>query len=215
MSISKKLRQIKVKHDLDVAFKSNSEQELLKVLKCNSFLFYELVERTAEDTPIFHEIPFGKYRCDFMWYDRSSYGTHCVLVEVEKPQGKVFTKHNPRPSEQLTRGKTQIEDWRNYLENISQEERKNIFGNIYDFKYILVAGKAEEWEKDAARTWRADYNKRENPCLIRSTSVFYRSLERWINPTGASFYCFENHPITLSEKEWREYIQKTEYLRYP
>lgn len=215
MNIIERLRLTGLKRKLDSAFKNNSEQELLKVLKDNSFLFYELVERTAEETPIFHEIPFGNYRCDFMWYDRSSYGTHCVLVEVEKPNGKVFTKYKPRPSEYLTRGVAQIKDWKIYLDGISNEEKKAIFGNIFDFKYILVAGTTEEWEKEAAQRWRADYNKSGGPCLVRSTNVFYRALERRIKPEGASFYCFDNHPTTLSEKEWRTYVQNTEYLRYP
>lgn len=61
MNIIERLRLTGLKRKLDSAFKNNSEQELLKVLKDNSFLFYELVERTAEETPIFHEIPFGNY----------------------------------------------------------------------------------------------------------------------------------------------------------
>ncbi len=210
----KTIHLLKIKAELDSAFKNNSEQELLKILKNHSFLFFELVERKAEETPIFHEIPFGNYRCDFMWYDRSSYGTHCVLVEIEKPHGKIFTDYSPRPSEHLTRGKTQIEDWRNYLDGISNTEKMRTFGNITDFKYILVAGTTEEWEKEAAKRWRANYNKRESNCIIRSTSIFYRAIDKRRILDDAWFLCFEKYPHTLSEREWREYVHSTEYLRY-
>ena len=65
----------KVTADLKSAFDSNSEEELLGVLKDNSFLFYELYSRKYGIQPVFHEINFGgELRCDFAWLNDNSDG---------------------------------------------------------------------------------------------------------------------------------------------
>ena len=82
-----------VEKNLQNIFDKNLEKELLKLLKENTFLFYELVERKFTMQPIFHEVDFGgKYRCDFLWFsDRSDY-PQWVLVEIEKAIYSTKTK---------------------------------------------------------------------------------------------------------------------------
>ena len=73
-------------YQLKAAFESNSETQLLKILKSNSFLFYELYDRKYGIQPNFCEVPFGEeLRCDFAWLNDSSDGPEWVLVEIEKP----------------------------------------------------------------------------------------------------------------------------------
>lgn len=211
MNIIEKFRLFNVKQQVKDAINHNSERELLEVLKNNSFLFLDLVERRAEDTPIFREIPFGDFRCDFLWYDCSSFGTHCVLVEVESPSSKVFTKYEPRPSAKLTKGLSQIDNWRQYLNSLSIAERQKLFGNIADFKYVLVSGTSEEWDKEAAKKWRANYNAKSSDTLIRTCNVFLRAIERYLDPYESK-YCFEKYPRTLSYTELKDYIRDCPYL---
>ena len=62
----------KVKSDLEKAYANNSEEELLTILKDNSFLFYELHSRKFTMQPVFREISFGgELRCDFAWLNDS------------------------------------------------------------------------------------------------------------------------------------------------
>ena len=82
-----------VKQQLQEAFKNDSEIDLLKILKQNSFLFYDLFSRKWGVQPIFHEVSFGKLRCDFLWLNDASSGPEWILVEIEKPQLKLFKKN--------------------------------------------------------------------------------------------------------------------------
>jgi hypothetical protein len=62
-----------VKIQLESAFTNNSEVELLKVLKNNSFLLHGLYTRKFGIQPNFSEVPFGsKLRCDFCWLNDNS-----------------------------------------------------------------------------------------------------------------------------------------------
>ena len=83
----------KAEQQLNKSFDNNSETELLKVLKNNSFLFYELYSRKYGIQPNFKEISFGgKYRCDFAWLNDNSDGPEWVFVEIEKPKMELFAK---------------------------------------------------------------------------------------------------------------------------
>lgn len=129
----------KVEFEVLASFAANSETDLLRVLKDNSFLFYELFSRKYTIQPIFREISLGaKLRCDFAWLNDNSDGPEWVLVEVEKPNMKIFNS-NKKPSAALNSAIEQVKTWERYFfENPS--ERKRIFGAVAKFKFILIAG---------------------------------------------------------------------------
>lgn len=116
----------KVDTELSRAFANNSETDLLKVLKGNSFLFYELFSRKYGIQPIFHEITFGPYRCDFAWVNDNSDGPEWVLVEVEKPNIFLFRKNN-EPSSELNHAIEQVNSWDRYFLDNPSEKKKNFW----------------------------------------------------------------------------------------
>lgn len=90
---------------LDLAFKNNSEVELLQTIKSYSFLLYS---RKWGIQPSFHEVNFGsKLRCDFAWLNDNSDGPEWVLLEVEKTKMKLFTKKG-EPSAELNHAIEQV-----------------------------------------------------------------------------------------------------------
>ena len=104
-----------VEIDLANAFKNNSETELLKILKDNSFLFYHLYSRKGGIQPVFREISFGSvYRCDFAWLNDNSNGPEWVIMELEKPKMKIFNA-NGKPSSELYNAIEQVKTWQKYL----------------------------------------------------------------------------------------------------
>ena len=124
-----------VERNLKKAFDENSEQKLLDLLKKNTFLFYELVERKYTMQPIFHEVEFGnKYRCDFLWLsDRSDY-PQWVLVEIEKPQGTLFNQ-NKSVSNYLKKGIEQVDNWRRYFAEYPSEKERIFKAKNLKFRY--------------------------------------------------------------------------------
>ena len=182
--------------NLEKAFDENSEQKLLDLLKKNTFLFYELVERKYTMQPIFHEVEFGnKYRCDFLWLsDRSDY-PQWVLVEIEKPQGTLFNQ-NKSVSNYLKKGIEQVDNWRRYFAEYPSEKERIFKAKNLKFRYILIIGNKEEWEKtEFSKNWRA-YNDKK--IEIRTMDVFKRAIEN-----------FKKNP-----KELEEYIEKNSFTRF-
>ena len=182
--------------NLEKAFDENSEQKLLDLLKKNTFLFYELVERKYTMQPIFHEVEFGnKYRCDFLWLsDRSDY-PQWVLVEIEKPQGTLFNQ-NKSVSNYLKKGIEQVDNWRRYFAQYPSEKERIFKAKNLKFRYILIIGNKEEWEKtEFSKNWRA-YNDKK--IEIRTMDVFKRAIEN-----------FKKNP-----KELEEYIEKNSFTRF-
>ena len=185
-----------VERNLEKAFDENSEQKLLDLLKKNTFLFYELVERKYTMQPIFHEVEFGnKYRCDFLWLsDRSDY-PQWVLVEIEKPQGTLFNQ-NKSVSNYLKKGIEQVDNWRRYFAEYPSEKERIFKAKNLKFRYILIIGNKEEWEKtEFSKNWRA-YNDKK--IEIRTMDVFKRAIEN-----------FKKNP-----KELEEYIEKNSFTRF-
>jgi Shedu protein SduA, C-terminal len=166
---------IKVEKILDEIFKKDSETELLELLKQNSFLFYELYSRKIGIQPNFSEVKLGsKYRCDFAWLNDNSDGPEWVLVEIEKPKMKLFTKKD-EPTFELNHAIEQVKSWQRYFRE-NPEQKKLIFGAVSRFRYILVAGDINEWEKENAAKWRL-YENENFKLEIRSSNVFYKAIE--------------------------------------
>jgi len=198
-----------VEENLNQAFENDSEVELLDILKNNSFLFYELYSRKYGIQPNFKEISFGgEYRCDFAWLNDNSDGPEWVLVEIEKPKMKLFTKKN-EPGSALNHAMEQVKSWERYF-NENPNEKKRIFGAVSSFRYILVAGSTEEWSTDHAIKWRQHHNS-ESKIEIRSTNVFYKALSLFKTHED-EFWSFKNNPISKSNSELREYWENYGYM---
>ena len=205
----------KVREDIQSAFSKNSERDLLAILKDNSFLFYELVERKYTAQPIFREVSFGgKYKCDFAWLsDRSDY-PKWTLVEVEKPDVKLFNK-NGYPAQELQNGLEQIKSWIQYF-SINTQEKRRIFGSdLVQFDYILIIGSKENWSTKKARDWRAQNSGSSGNARIqvRTTEVFERAVIN-LEEKPEEFFSFEENLKTYEFKKLEEYINDFEYLNW-
>jgi hypothetical protein len=196
----------KVKIQLDSAYENNSEVELLSILKGNSFLFHSLYERKWGIQPNFSEVPFGtKFRCDFCWLNDNSDGPEWVLVEVEKPNMRLFNKSGD-PSSELNYAIEQVKSWDRYFQQ-NPHEKSRIFGAVSRFRFLLVAGRRDEWQSKEAAKWRGHHNQTSN-IEIHSTDVFYDSLEHYTKHKDG-FWSFEENPMSLKSKElesnWSQY----------
>lgn len=199
----------KVRNDLSVAFKCNSEVKLLEVLKNNSFLFYPLYSRKGGIQPNFSEVSFaGEMKCDFAWLNDNSDGPEWVLVEIEKPQMRLFNQ-NGDPSAELNHAIEQVKSWDRYFKE-NQNEKKRIFGAVSRFRLILVAGSRKDWQAESAVKWRA-YHNNENKIEIRSCDIFHDALELAINHFS-SLWSFEENPISLKNKNLKEYWKNYKYM---
>ena len=200
-----------VEKDLKKAFENESEVDLLKILKYNSFLFYDLFSRKYETTPIFREVSFGgDYKADFLWLNDNSSGPEWVLVEVEKPKLKLF-KTNDYPASPLHNAVEQMKSWRRYFHK-NPLEAKRIFGAVAKFRYILIAGDKEDWENEAAMHWRAQFNS-ENGFIIeiRSMDTFFKSLGV-LKDHPREMWSFAEKPVTLSSVELEPYWKNYGYM---
>lgn len=198
-----------VEKGLKKAFSDNSETQLLEVLKNNSFLFYELYSRKYGISPNFAEISFGgKFRCDFAWLNDNSGGPEWVLVEVEKPEMKLFTKKN-EPTFELNHSIEQVKSWDRYFKG-NPLEKKRIFGAVSKFRFILVAGKKEDWQTESAIKWRA-YHNDTSSIEIRSSDVFLRPLKVAKEKFG-ELWSFEENPKSLKHSELENYWTEYGYM---
>ncbi|MCW3788299.1 Shedu anti-phage system protein SduA domain-containing protein [Plebeiibacterium sediminum] len=200
-----------VEEQLQTAYDNNSETELLAILKNNSFLFYELYSRKYGIRPNFKEVAFGnKFRCDFAWLNDNSDGPEWVLLEVEKPSMKLFNK-NGDPTADLNHAIEQVKSWDRYFsENPSEKAR--IFGAVSRFRFVLVGGMQEEWQKEAAAKWRIQHNN-ESKIEIRSSDVFLRPLEV-AKKQYQELWSFEENPISKNHSSLEEYWKECKYIEH-
>ena len=193
---------------LHEAFSKNSEIKLLNLLKCNSFLFYELYDRKDRICPCFSEISFGDYRCDFCWLNDNSSGPEWVLVEIEKPNLKLFKKDGD-PTQILSHSVEQVKSWRRFFEN-HPSEKSRVFGAVAQFKFVLVVGNDNSWNSTKAMQWRLDLLK-NNGIVIRSTDVFSRALN--VAKTNYErLWSFEEYPSTKKKEDLLSFIENSDYL---
>lgn len=203
---------LKVKKHIDEAFVNDSEVELLEIIKKNSFLLSSLYERKWGIQPNFCEVHFGgMFRCDFCWLNDSSDGPEWVIVEIEKPNMKLFNK-NGHPSAKLNGAIEQVKDWQRYFDSHPTEKRR-IFGAVSRFRWILVAGNRDSWQESKAFEWRSHANKTQN-IEIRSTNIFYDALQLYTNHSEG-FWSFEDNPESLKastlEDFWKNYTYITQW----
>nr|DAY86382.1 MAG TPA: protein of unknown function (DUF4263) [Caudoviricetes sp.] len=199
----------KVRSDLSKAYINNSEQELLDILKDNSFLFYELYSRKFTMQPVFREISFGgELRCDFAWLNDRLDGPEWVLLEVEKPKMTLFTKKG-EPGKDLNHAIEQVRSWRRYFKN-NIGEKQRIFGAVSKFKYILVGGSKEDWYSENAAKWRIDFNNEDN-IEIHSSDIFVRPL-KILEKDPEALFTFAENPICLNQTDLKDYWSNYDYM---
>jgi hypothetical protein len=199
----------KVEINLKKAFENNSEAQLSKVLKENSFLFYELYSRKKGIQPNFSEVQFAeKMRCDFTWLNDNSDGPEWVLVELKTPKMLLFSQ-NDKPSAYLNNALEQVRSWDRYFRN-NPTEKSRIFGAVSRFRYILVAGARKDWQSERAIKWRA-YNNSETRIEIKSCDIFLDALEL-AKDKFDDMYSFEEHPKSLKSTQLEKYWQEYKYM---
>jgi hypothetical protein len=200
----------KAEIELTQSFDSNDEKKLLKVLKNNSYLFYELFPRKYGIQPVFSEISFGDtYRCDYAWLNDNSDGPEWILVEVEKPRMKLFTKKNEATAV-LNHAIGQLESWERYFEQ-NPGEKSRIFGAVARFKFVLVAGSKEDWNNDKSRLWRVHRLRSNKYFEIKSSDVFMRAL-KVAKDNPQELWSFEKHPIALCHSQLKNYWESYPYM---
>lgn len=197
-----------IKKSIDDAYVNSSEIELLDILKKNSFLFHELYTRKMGIQPNFCEVSFGSYKCDFAWLEDSSSGPEWVLVEIEKPNLKLFTKSGD-PAKDLNHAIEQVRSWKRYFKN-NPAEKKRIFGAVARFRYILIAGEIKDWLEPNAIKWRQDNNE-DSDIEIRTMDIFTRALEILRNKPK-DLWSFEENPISLKSNQLVKYWSNYSYM---
>lgn len=191
------------------AINNDSEVDLLAVLKQNSFLFYDLHFRKHGVQPIFHEVNFGaKLRCDFAWLNDNSSGPEWVIVEIEKPSMRLFTKAE-KPATELNSALEQVRSWDRYFKE-HRDEAKRIFGAVAKFRYILVAGSHQDWATEQASRWRVHHHS-ISEIEIKSMDTFLKSIAAY-KQNPQDMWSFEKHPITYSFSELEAYWQGYGYM---
>lgn len=199
----------KVEKEISEAFEKNSETKLLKVLKENSFLFYELYHRKNGIQPNFCEVILGsRIRCDFVWLNDNSDGPEWVLVEIEKPRLKLFKKNNT-PTVYLNSAVEQVKSWDKYFQD-NPDEKRRIFGIVAKFRFILVVGDGEAWKKREAFKWRKYHNFTSN-IEIRTSDVFIRALNI-LKTNPELLWSFAENPKSLNYAQLDEYQLSNQYL---
>jgi hypothetical protein len=198
-----------VEKQLKKCFSKNSELDLLKILKDNSFLFFHLYSRRGSVQPIFREVELGsKIRCDFCWLNDNSDGPEWVLLEVEKPRMKIFTKKK-KPTAELNAAIEQVRSWERYFSK-RPAAKSEIFGAVAKFRYILVAGDKDSWADEDAMNWRS-HNNATTEFEIRTSEVFWRAIEDF-KKDPKEFWSFKKRPKTLEFKKLEDYWKGYGYM---
>ncbi|RCH54670.1 DUF4263 domain-containing protein [Mucilaginibacter hurinus] len=191
------------------AFKENSEVDLLKILKDNSFLFYDLYSRKYGIQPIFRELNFGtEFKCDFAWLNDNSSGPEWVLVEIEAPDMPLF-KSTGKPTVKLYDAIEQVHTWEQYFEE-NKGEKTRVFGAVAQFRFILVTGTKEGWQTEHASRWRIQHGKRLK-VEIRSMDTFMKSI-KVAEEDPSELWSFAKYPKTKSHNELQKYWENYQYM---
>ncbi len=197
-----------IEKELQAAYSSGLEIELLKVLRASPVLFYDVFRRSHSSEPVFHEVGFGGLRCDFAWLNDDSSGPEWVLVEVESPGMKLF-RRDGKPSQGLSGALDQVKSWRRHFEKYPSD-RSQVFGAVAKFRYVLIAGKAEDWSKEKAMDWRADHRRTSN-IEIRSFGAFDKALDVMRNSPD-ELWAFEQKPKSLPPSKLKSYWKNHAYI---
>jgi hypothetical protein len=201
----------KVRNRLADIRKNGNEQDLLSLIKENSFLLYELYHRKWGAQPAFHEISFGgELRCDFAWLNDNSDGPEWVLVEFEKPNMSLF-KRNGEPKSEFHHAIEQVKSWKRYFEE-NPGEKKRIFGAVKNFRFVLVAGEYDDWKKENAAKFRI-FENNNSWIEIRSMGILDKALDNFPKDYEG-IESFNQFPMTLPPGELKNYWENYGYMDF-
>lgn len=101
----------------------------------------------------------GKYIPDFMWVSTHSGAWFPTLIEIEKPGKKIF-KRDGTPSAHFTRARNQLNQWRSWFEDPTNQLLFSQQYGIPDYMrarrmqlhMILIYGRRSEFENDTRLT---------------------------------------------------------------
>lgn len=200
-----------VREKLETIRRSGNEQDLLLLIKNNSFLLSELYHRKWGAQPAFHEISFGgKFRCDFAWLNDNSDGPEWVIIEFEKPNMPLF-RQDGVPRSELHHAIEQVKSWQRYFEE-HPAEKKRIFGAVKRFRFVLVAGEENDWKEENAAKYRM-YENNHSSIEIRSMGI----LDKAINNFPKDSECIESFslfPSTLPPSALQSYWTNYDYMDF-
>jgi hypothetical protein len=129
------------------------------------------------------------------------------LIEVEKPKVSLFKKDS-KPTSEFNSAIEQVKSWgRYFLQHPNEKER--LFGAVSRFRYILIVGTKEAWQKPKAASWRAHHNQESN-IEIRSMDTFYKSLDQYHE--DSRYPSFEKYPSSKKFSELGTYCRDYPYL---
>jgi hypothetical protein len=131
------------------------------------------------------------------------------VKEIEKPAVDLFRKDNHEPTQQLNHAIEQVKSWRRYFTQNPSEKRR-IFGAVGRFRFIIVGGQKEDWEKDHASKWRIDQNS-EYKIEIRSSDIFSRALKILVEYPD-ELWSFTENPQTLKHTDLENYWKSYAYM---
>lgn len=95
--------------------RAKNEREIGEYLKAHIYLLRILNEHSWNCVLLAAEFPVGtKYRSDFLILSACSGYWNCILVEMQSPKDKIFTKKQEY-SAGLREGFRQIEEWQAYI----------------------------------------------------------------------------------------------------
>jgi len=198
-----------IRRQLTAAIDINSENQLLALIRSNSFLLYPLYTRKFTIGPPFHELSFGgERRCDFAWLNDDSDGPEWVLVEMEPPAMRLFNADGYAGGP-LHHGIEQIRSWRRYF-NENPGEKRRIFGAVANFRFILVGGTRAAWAERNASRWRIDMQENER-IEIRSSGIFMDAINECEVRTEG-LWSFDENPFTLPQGGLANYVETHPYL---
>lgn len=90
-------------------------------------------------------------------------------------------------------------------------EKRNIFGAVKSFRFILIAGSKEDWEDSNATRWRMDFNKTEPDIEIRSMDVFWRAIKSIQSDPHEGWL---DNPKTLSPSSLKSFWEADSYIKH-
>lgn len=201
-------------NELNIAVEANDLGQIKSVIQNNSFLLYDIYERKGGALPIFHNIPIGKNIIDFAWLNDSSSGPEWVLLHIAEPGIEVIDTEGKITKKVLDAIET-VKALANYFE-LNPSEKKRILGAVAKFKFLLIIGRFEQWQREEAQKWRLQHNKTSN-IEIRSYNTFTRSIAE-INEKPGLFYRFNQFHSTSSheklEDHWKSYSYMDDYRKW-
>ncbi len=155
--------------------KDESEESFQKFLgKNSSFLFRQAISSDESPLGLLAKPPISNFNfADFAIFSVSQGGCHVWLIEIERPNDKLFTK-KLTPANKLQTALGQIHDWNEWIKS-----NKNTFFNS-SFKLLKEAPKYP--------------NTKENGSFIYCAK---NKIDEVWNGFGGNDYCTFNYVITL------------------